>query len=101
MSIVLTIPRWASSMLDGIAAWPERLGDHALEELVAGLHPGPPLGDDREPEAAGVLVELADQRVHAAGVEGRALQAVERGEDPDVGRVAAEGAAADFASCST
>ena len=43
----------------------QRLGDDALEELVARLHPGPPLGDDRELEAARVLVELADQRVHA------------------------------------
>ena len=42
----------------------ERLGNELLEERVAGLHPAPPLGDDREPEAAGVLVELADQRVH-------------------------------------
>ena len=94
VSIVLDHP--ALGLLDvgrdrGLA---ERLGDDALEELVARLHPAPPLGDDRELEAAGVLVELADQRVHAAGVEGRAAQAVERGEDPDVGRVAAEGAAA-------
>ena len=43
----------------------ERLGNQPLEEFVAGLHPAPPLGNDRELEAAGVLVELADQRVHA------------------------------------
>ena len=72
----------------------ERLGNHPLEEFVAGLHPTPPLGDDRELEAAGVLVELADQRVHAGRVEGRPIQVVERREDPDVGRVAAEGATA-------
>ena len=83
-------------MLEGIAACPSGCGDQQLEELVSGLHPAPPLGDDREPEAAGVLVELADQRVHPARVEGRPVQAVERGEDPDVGRVAAEGAAADL-----
>ncbi len=73
---------------------PERLRNHALEELISGLHPAPPLGDDRELEAAGVLVELADQRVHPARVEGRPLEAVERGEDADIGRVAPEGAAA-------
>ena len=43
-----------------------------------------------------MLVELADQRVHAGGGEGRAVGAVERGEDADVGRVAAECAAADL-----
>jgi hypothetical protein len=43
-----------------------------------------------------VLVELADQRVHPARVEGRSRQAVEGGQDPDVGRVATEDAAADL-----
>jgi hypothetical protein len=43
-----------------------------------------------------VLVELTDQRVHAARVEGRPIQAVERGEDSDVGRVAAKGATPDL-----
>ena len=74
----------------------ERLRDHELEELVPGFHPAPPLGDDREPEAAGVLVELADQRVHPARVEARPSQVVERGEDSDIGRIAAKGAAADL-----
>ena len=74
---------------------PERLGDDALEDLVGGLHPAPPLRDDRELEAARVLVELADERVDEARVERRAVEAVERGEDADVGRVAPERAAAD------
>ena len=75
---------------------PERLRDHQLEELVAGLHPAPPLGNDRELEPAGVLVELADQRVHPARVEARPVQAVERGEDSHVGRIAPKGAAPDL-----
>ena len=74
----------------------ERLGDQSLEDLVSRFHPLPPLRDDRELEAAGVLVELANQRVHAGRVEGRTVEAVERGEDADVGRVAAERSAADL-----
>ena len=75
---------------------PEWLRDQQLEDLVSGLHPPPPLGNDRELETAGVLVELADQRVDPASVEGRTVQAVERGENSDVGRIAAEGAAPDL-----
>jgi hypothetical protein len=42
-----------------------------------------------------VLVELPDQRVHLRRDEVRAVEAVERGEDPDVGRIAAKRAAPD------
>jgi hypothetical protein len=38
----------------------------------------------------------ADERVHPLRVEARPVQAVERGEDPHVGRIAAEGAATDL-----
>jgi hypothetical protein len=40
VSIVLTIPRWASSMDRGLA---ERLGNQTLEDLVDEFHPAPPL----------------------------------------------------------
>ena len=83
-------------MFDGIVGLAERLGHDALEERVDRLHPRAPLGDDRELEAARVLVELADQRVHARRVERRAVERVERGEDADVGRVADERPAADL-----
>jgi hypothetical protein len=39
-----------------------------------------------------VLVELTDQRVHPVRVEAGPLQAVERGEDSDIGWIAAKGA---------
>lgn len=74
---------------------PQRLGHGPLEHLVGGLHPRSPLGKDRQAKAAGVLVELADQRVHPGGIERRPRQAVERREDPDIGRIASEGPAAD------
>jgi hypothetical protein len=96
VSIVLTIPRWGLLDVGRNRGLPERLCDQQLEDLVSGLHPAPPLGNDRELETAGVLVELADQRVDPAGVEGRPVQAVERGENSDVGWIAAEGAAADL-----
>ncbi len=45
---------------------------------------------DREFEAAGVLVELTDQRVHPVGVEGGPVEVRERGDDADVRRIALE-----------
>jgi hypothetical protein len=95
VSIVLTMPRWASWMFEG-RGLAERLGGDSLEDRVHRLHPLAPLGDDRELEAARVLVELADQRVHPGRVEGLPIEGVQRGEDPDIGGVATEGAAADL-----
>ena len=37
MSIVLTIPRWASSMFDGIAAWPSGSATDRLNSSYAGF----------------------------------------------------------------
>ena len=37
MSIVLTIPRWASSMLDGIAAWPSGSATRRLKTSYPGF----------------------------------------------------------------
>ena len=81
-------------MLEGMAGLAERLRDRALEDGVDGLHPLAPLRDDRQLEAAGVLVELADQRVHARGVERGTAERIERGQDAHVGRVAPERPAA-------
>src|SRR5690606_26808669 len=79
--------------LEGGVGLTQRTGEHLSVCEVGQSHPRAPPRDDLEVETAGVLVELPDQGIDPGGIEARPRKTVDRIHDPDVGRVASEGAA--------